>query len=76
MSLYTDYLKEIENRKNQGLSPKPIDDASLLNEIISNIKDKGNKHRTASVDFFIYNVLRSLFIVCLHAPVTRKERLD
>ena len=40
MSLYTDYLKEIENRKNQGLSPKPIDDASLLNEIIANIKDK------------------------------------
>ena len=57
MSLYTDYLKEIENRKNQGLSPKPIDDASLLNEIIANIKDKGNKHRTASVDFFVYNVL-------------------
>ena len=57
MSLYTDYLKEIENRKNQGLSPKPIDDASLLNEIISNIKDKGNKHRTTSVGFFIYNVL-------------------
>jgi len=57
MSLYTDYLKEIENRKNEGLSPKPIDDASLLNEIIANIKDKGNKHRTASVDFFIYNVL-------------------
>lgn len=57
MSLYTDYLKEIENRKNQGLSPKPIDDASLLDEIIANIKDKGNKHRTASVDFFIYNVL-------------------
>ena len=57
MSLYTDYLNEIENRKNQGLSPKPIDGASLLNEIIANIKDKGNKHRTASVDFFIYNVL-------------------
>jgi len=57
MSLYADYLKEIKNRKNQGLSPKPIDDASLLNEIIANIKDKGNKHRTASVDFFIYNVL-------------------
>ena len=44
MSLYTDYLNEIENRKNQGLSPKPIDGA-LLNEIIANIKDKGNKHR-------------------------------
>ena len=57
MSLYSDYLKEIENRKNQGLSAKPIDDAFLLNEIIANIKDKENKHRTASVDFFIYNVL-------------------
>ncbi|MEC8598975.1 MAG: bifunctional aconitate hydratase 2/2-methylisocitrate dehydratase [Bacteroidota bacterium] len=57
MSLYTDYLKDIENRKNQGLSPKPIDDDSLVNEIIANIKDEGNKHRTASVDFFIYNVL-------------------
>ena len=50
-------LKEIENRKNQGLSAKPIDDAFLLNEIIANIKDVGNKHRAASVDFFIYNVL-------------------
>ena len=57
MSLYTNYLKEIGNRKNQGLSAKPIDDAPLLNEIISNIKDKENKHRAASIDFFIYNVL-------------------
>ena len=79
MSLYTDYLKEIENRKNQGLSPKPIDDASLLNEIISNIKDKGNKHRTASVDFFIYNVLpgtTKVHPLSLHAgrPVTGGEK--
>ena len=33
MSLYTDYLNEIENRKNQGLSAKPIDDASLLSDL-------------------------------------------
>ncbi|MFL2591122.1 MAG: bifunctional aconitate hydratase 2/2-methylisocitrate dehydratase [Flavobacteriaceae bacterium] len=57
MSLYTDYLNEIENRKNQGLSAKPIDDAALLSEIITNIKDKGNKDRAPSIDFFIYNVL-------------------
>ena len=57
MSLYTYYLKEIENRKNQGLNAKPIDDAPLLNEIIANIKDEGNKHRADSIDFFIYNVL-------------------
>ena len=57
MSLYTDYLNEIENRKNQGLSAKPIDDAPLLSEIITNIKDKGNKDRAPSIDFFIYNVL-------------------
>ena len=57
MGLYTDYLNEIENRKNQGLSAKPIDGAPLLSEIITNIKDKENKHRAASIDFFIYNVL-------------------
>ncbi len=57
MSLYTDYLNEIENRKNQGLSAKPIDNAPLLSEIITNIKNKGNKDRVASIDFFIYNVL-------------------
>ena len=28
MSLYADYLKEIEKRKSQGLSPKPIDDGA------------------------------------------------
>ena len=52
MSLYTDYLNEIENRKNQGLSAKPIDDAPLLSEIITNIKNKGNKDRAPSIDFF------------------------
>ena len=29
MSLYTDYLTEIETRKEQGLNPKPIDDGAL-----------------------------------------------
>ena len=39
MSLYTDYLSEIETRKKEGLKPKPIEDGKLLKEIISQIKD-------------------------------------
>ncbi len=54
---YTDYIKEIEERKAQGLHPKPIDGAELLSEIISQIKDSGNTHREDSLKFFIYNTL-------------------
>jgi len=57
MSLYTEYLNEIETRKNQGLNPKPIEDGALVGEIISQIKDQGNEHRKASLEFFIYNTL-------------------
>lgn len=57
MSLYTDYLNEIENRKKQGLSPKPIDDGALVSELISQIKDLENKHRELSLKFFIFNTL-------------------
>lgn len=57
MSLYTDYLSEIETRKGEGLSPKPIDDGALTAEIIEQIKDTGNEHREASLNFFIYNTL-------------------
>jgi aconitate hydratase 2/2-methylisocitrate dehydratase len=57
MSLYSEYLKEIEERKGQGLHPKPIDGAELLSEIIAQIKDTGNEHREDSLKFFIYNVL-------------------
>ena len=42
MSLYTDYLTEIEARKEQGLHPKPIDDAALVSELIAQIKDTGH----------------------------------
>ena len=45
MSLYTDYLSEIETRKKEGLKPKPIEDGKLLKEIISQIKDTKNNHR-------------------------------
>ncbi|MBC5864501.1 bifunctional aconitate hydratase 2/2-methylisocitrate dehydratase [Flavobacterium turcicum] len=57
MSLYNDYLQEIEDRKGQGLHPKPIDGADLISEIISQIKDTANAHREASLQFFIYNVV-------------------
>jgi aconitate hydratase 2/2-methylisocitrate dehydratase len=57
MSIYEDYLNEIDKRSAQGLSPKPIDGNELLTEIIQQIKDINNEHRKASIDFFIYNVL-------------------
>ncbi|EJG00496.1 bifunctional aconitate hydratase 2/2-methylisocitrate dehydratase [Flavobacterium sp. F52] len=57
MSIYQDYLQEIEERKNQGLHPKPIDGAELLSEIIAQIKDVDNAYREDSLKFFIYNTL-------------------
>ncbi len=57
MSLYSDYIKEIEERKNQGLSPKPIDDGKLLAEIVSQVKDLNHEERTHSLNFLIYNTL-------------------
>lgn len=57
MSLYQDYLKEIESRKEQGLHPKPIEDGALVKEIVAQIKDTGHQHRQDSLKFFIYNTL-------------------
>lgn len=58
MSLYSEYIVEIENRKKElGLAPKPIDSADLLAEIIEQIKDQGNANREDSLNFFIYNTL-------------------
>ncbi|CAA7385822.1 bifunctional aconitate hydratase 2/2-methylisocitrate dehydratase [Chryseobacterium fistulae] len=57
MNIYQDYIQEIEERKNQGLHPKPIDSAELLNEIIAQIKDTANEYRADSLNFFIYNTL-------------------
>ncbi len=54
---YSDYIKEIEERKIQGLHPKPIDGAELLSEIIAQIKDLDSEYRTDSLNFFIYNVV-------------------
>jgi len=57
MSIYKEYIREIQDRKSQGLNPKPIDDGKLLSEIITQIKDKNHVDRKASIDFFIYNVI-------------------
>tara|TARA_R110002050_G_scaffold74772_6_gene160347 strand:+ start:117021 stop:119798 length:2778 start_codon:yes stop_codon:yes gene_type:complete len=57
MKTYKDYIKQIEERKDQGLSPQPIDGAELLSEIIAQIKDLNNEYRADSLNFFIYNVL-------------------
>lgn len=57
MSIYNDYIQEIEERKAQGLHPKPIDGADLLSEIITQIKDSENPHREDSINFFVYNTL-------------------
>ena len=57
MSLYSDYLAEIEDRKGQGLNPKPIDGGELVAELIAQIKDPGHEHRKDSLQFLIYNTL-------------------
>ncbi|TWI03328.1 aconitase [Flavobacterium tiangeerense] len=57
MSTYNDYINEIEERKVQGLHPKPIDSAELLIEIVAQIKDTNNPNREDSLKFFIYNTL-------------------
>ena len=57
MNVYQEYLTEIEERKAQGLCPKPIDGSELIAQIITQIKDESNEHRAQSLDFFIYNTL-------------------
>ncbi|MDG2488938.1 MAG: bifunctional aconitate hydratase 2/2-methylisocitrate dehydratase, partial [Roseibacillus sp.] len=57
MSLYSEYISEIEERKEQGLHPKPIDAGPLLGEIIAQIEDPGHEHREDALRFFIYNTL-------------------
>ena len=57
MNLYATYLDEIEKRKEQELSPKPIEDGALVKELILQIKDSKNKYREDSLKFLIYNTL-------------------
>jgi aconitate hydratase 2/2-methylisocitrate dehydratase len=54
MNIYNDYLQEIEERKGQGLNPKPIDGAELLSAIISQIK---RSTIAKSSQIFIYNTV-------------------
>ena len=57
MSVYSDYLDQIEERKKQGLHPKPIEDAVLVEALIANMTDAASEHREASLDFFVRNTL-------------------
>ncbi|MEO0907271.1 MAG: bifunctional aconitate hydratase 2/2-methylisocitrate dehydratase [Pseudomonadota bacterium] len=57
MSLYDDYLAEIETRKTQGLAPKPIDDGALVKELIYHIEEVRHPARADSLKYFIYNTL-------------------
>ena len=57
MSLYLDYIKEIEVRKREELNPLPIDNGDLLAEIITQIEDLDSEHRGHSLELFIYNTL-------------------
>ena len=57
MDLYRTYLTEIENRKSEGLQPKPIDDGKLLKELITHIKNPTSSERGNCIDFLIYNTL-------------------
>ncbi len=57
MNTYQEYIQEIEERKTQGLHPKPIDGAELVIEIVEQIKDLDNANREDSLKFFIYNTL-------------------
>ena len=57
MDLYKTYLTEIENRKSEGLRPKPIDDGKLLKELITHIKNPISNERENCINFLIYNTL-------------------
>ena len=57
MSIYKEYLKEIEERKEQGLHPKPIESADLITQIILQIQDVNHEDRVESLKFFIYNTI-------------------
>lgn len=50
MSLYTEYLNQIETRKGHGLHAKPIEDAALVEVLIEQIKDASHEHRADSLN--------------------------
>ncbi len=73
MELYKNYLDEIESRKNQSLKPKPIDDGSLLKEIIFHIKDNKSEYRKDCLNYFIYNTLPGTTSAAVEKAIFLKE---
>ena len=57
MSIYQEYIAEVEARKAQGLNPKPIDGAELVAAVIEQIKDPDHEHRADSLHYLIHNTL-------------------
>ena len=57
MNLYTDYLKEIEERGQIGLKAKPIDSADLIKEVITHIENSSSEYHKDCLSLFIYNTL-------------------
>ena len=57
MNIYSAYLDEIDERKKEGLHPKPIDSIELTQAIVDQIRDPDHPRRKDSLQFFIYNIL-------------------
>ena len=57
MNAYDSYLKEIAERAETGLHPKPIDGAELVSEIIAIINEPSNPRREQALEFLTYNTL-------------------
>ena len=57
MKLIETYFKEIEDRKTQGLSAKPIESGELVKELIREIKSLSSNNRKLALKLIIYNVL-------------------
>jgi len=55
--VYADYLAQIETRKADGLHPKPIEDAVLVDALVERIREPGHEQRKDALQFFIYNTL-------------------
>ena len=73
MSLYADYLNQIETRKEQGLHPKPIEDAALVEALIAQIEDPNHAHRADSLQFFIYNTPREPPVQLARRPSSSRK---
>ena len=57
MKLIEKYFKEIEDRKSQDLSAKPIESERLVKELIQEIRSINSVNRIKALNLIIYNVL-------------------